>query len=257
ANSELEETVARLKEKQEKYDRDKLKLEKKYLAAKLSLQELQKKHAKCKQARPRLSSEADDSLEIIPPPKPAPLRNSGSSSSLRHSALNTSLQKSGSLTTSFQKSSALTTSLQKSNSTSSLLRGTLPERKRPFARVASLPSTSQDVENVEPPTDGDWEDASMVLPREPSSSRSKPHTAPNFTSTLVSMSSKPKSKPPPFPFSAPPPGLFSAPRTNSSRSKGKERALPSSEPEIVEIAADVPVPASKRRKVSNDPWARV
>ncbi|KAG8898675.1 hypothetical protein FRC01_010814, partial [Tulasnella sp. 417] len=252
ANSELEETVARLKEKQEKCDRDRLKLEKKYLAAKLNLQELQKKHAKCKQARPRPSSEADDSLEIIPPPrKLAPWRNSASSSSLRHSALNTSLQKSSALTTSVQKSNALTIPLQKSNSTSSLLRTTLPERKRPFARVASLPSTSQDVENVEPPTDGDWEDASMVLPREPSSSRSKPRAASNLTNALVSMS-KPKSKPPPFPFSAPPTGLFSAPRTNSSRSKGKERALPSSEPEIVEIAADVPVPASKRRKVSND-----
>ncbi|KAG9043919.1 hypothetical protein FS837_008979 [Tulasnella sp. UAMH 9824] len=226
ANSELEETVARLKEKLEKCERDKLKLDKKYLAAKFSLQEIQRKHAKCKQLRPRPSSEIDDSLEIIPPPKPAPLRDSASSSSLRHSASNTSLQK--------------------SNSVSSLIRPALTERKRPFARVASLPSTSRDLENVEPPTDGDWEEVPSLLQREPSSSRSKPQVAPSLASTLLSKS-KPRSKPPPFPFTAP--------RTNISTSKGKQRALPSSESEIQEITVDVPpVPASKRRKVSNDPW---
>ncbi|KAG8952062.1 hypothetical protein FRC00_006958, partial [Tulasnella sp. 408] len=240
ANSELEGTVSQLKEKLEKCERDKLKLDKKaclilknlarapcanrYLAAKFSLQELQRKHAKCKQLRPRPSSEYDDSLEIIPPPKPAPLRDSASSSSLRHSALNTSLQK--------------------SNSVSSLTRPALPERKRPFARVASLPSTSRDLENVEPPTDEDWEDGSMLLPREASSSRSKPRVAPNLTTTLVSKS-KLRSKLPPFPFTAP--------RTHFSTSKGKERALPSSGSDIQEITVDVPpVPASKRRKVSND-----
>ncbi|KAG8894033.1 hypothetical protein FRC00_009670, partial [Tulasnella sp. 408] len=224
ANSELEGTVAQLKEKLEKCERDKLKLDKKYLAAKFSLQELQRKHAKCKQLRPRPSSEYDDSLEIIPPPKPAPLRDSASSSSLRHSAL--------------------TTSLQKSNSVSSLTRPALPERKRPFARVASLPSTSRDLENVEPPTDEDWEDGSMLLPREASSSRAKPRVAPNLTTSLVSKS-KPRSKLPPFPFTAP--------RTHFSTSKGKERALPSSGSDIQEITVDVPpVPASKRRKVSSD-----
>ncbi|KIO16164.1 hypothetical protein M407DRAFT_34203, partial [Tulasnella calospora MUT 4182] len=163
ANSEMEETVARLKEKLEKCERDKVKLDKKYLAAKSGLHELQRKHAKCKQARPRPSSEIDDSLEIIPPPKPAPLRESASSS-LRHPTLNTSLQK--------------------SSSVSSLLRPALTERKRTFARISSFPSTSRDLENVEPSTDGDWEDSSMLLPPKPSSSRSKPQFAPNLTNTL-------------------------------------------------------------------------
>ncbi|KAG8950039.1 hypothetical protein FRC04_008119 [Tulasnella sp. 424] len=298
ANGALEDEVAKLKEKLEKHERDKLKSDKKYMAAKSELHELQRKHAKCKRSRPYSSSEVDDSLEIILPPKPAPLRASASSSSLHLSTSNKALQK--------------------SNSTSAVLKSLPTEPKRSFARVASLPSTSRDLENVQPPTDGDWEDPSMLSPLKPASSRSKPKFSPNLTNSLVSKSVQRKAAP--FPFMAPyasgssgkgkargknlkapidsngkpkrkvtksrsvklpngfmrteeyssyesasddepmiKPGegaVFTAPRTSGSRSKGKEPALPSSEPEIQEIGVHIPsMPAPKRRKVSNEAWA--
>ncbi|KAG9019716.1 hypothetical protein FRB90_010986 [Tulasnella sp. 427] len=233
-NEERGDAVARVEENLRKAERDKVKLEKKYMAAKADLQELQRKHSKCKQARPP-SSEVDDSLEILPPSKPAPLRTAASSSSLRHSLLepisNTSLRKSGS-------ASNLSHSIP------------LTKSRRPFYRVASIPSTSRDAENALPGDDGEWEDSMRILspPRfEAPPHRSKPSASPKPADSFV-FKAQPKSKPAPFPFSAP--------RSGDTRGKGKERAIPipSSDGDIQEIGVNIPSPpAAKRRKVSNDP----
>ncbi|KAG9019717.1 hypothetical protein FRB90_010987 [Tulasnella sp. 427] len=223
--------VAELKEIVNRGERDRVELAKEAsrrvseivrprMAAKADLQELQKKHAKCKQARPYLSSKVNDSREIRPPPKP--LGTFTSFSSPHHTSLDASLER-------------VAMPLRKLGSASTLSHPLLNLPKRPLPRTTSRPSASRDAENVQPYKGAEQEDASALLSQAAASSRPKPTAL-----ALPRLRPTPMLMAPPKVIAASP--LFRAPLAKDTQSKGKERSIsiPSSDEDIQKIKLSIP-----------------